>query len=67
MRQDKLNPQFQLAISDAQSLALGYDHQFIDPSHVMLSLINQEDGMVCSILTDLNVDMIELAKLCALS
>ncbi len=57
MRQDKLNPQFQLAISDAQSLALGYDHQFIDPSHVMLSLINQEDGMVCSILTDLNVDM----------
>lgn len=57
MIQDKLNPQFQRAIAEAQSLALGYDHQFIDPSHIMLSLINQEDGIVNEMLTDLDVDM----------
>ncbi|MCK5817655.1 MAG: ATP-dependent chaperone ClpB [Psychromonas sp.] len=57
MRHDKLTPQFKLAISDAQSLALGYDHQFVDPSHVMLAVINQSDGIVNAVLADLGVDM----------
>ncbi|MCL4778503.1 MAG: ATP-dependent chaperone ClpB [Gammaproteobacteria bacterium] len=46
MRMDKLTSKFQLALSDAQSLAVGRDHQFIDPLHVMLALIDQEGGTV---------------------
>jgi len=41
---DKLTSKFQQALSEAQSLALGKDHQFIEPAHVMLALLNQEDG-----------------------
>ncbi|WP_440904389.1 ATP-dependent chaperone ClpB [Catenovulum sp. SX2] len=50
MRLDKLTSQFQIAISDAQSLALGRDHQFIEPIHLMYSLLNQDSGSVRSIL-----------------
>ncbi|MBW7931698.1 MAG: type VI secretion system ATPase TssH, partial [Gammaproteobacteria bacterium] len=46
MRMDKLTSKFQLALSDAQSLAVGRDHQFIDPLHVALALIDQEGGTV---------------------
>ncbi|MCC7490058.1 MAG: hypothetical protein IT485_10500, partial [Gammaproteobacteria bacterium] len=46
MRMDKLTSKFQLALSDAQSLAVGRDHQFIDPLHVMLALIDQQGGTV---------------------
>ena len=35
MRMDKLTNKFQLALSDAQSLAVGRDHQFIEPVHLM--------------------------------
>ncbi|GAA5216996.1 ATP-dependent chaperone ClpB [Corallincola platygyrae] len=44
MRIDKLTSKFQLAISDAQSMALGRDHQFIEPAHLMMALLNQEGG-----------------------
>ena len=46
MRMDKLTSKFQLAIADAQSLALGRDHQFIEPVHLMLALLNQQGGTV---------------------
>ena len=39
---DKLTSKFQLAISDAQSLAVGRDHQFIEPIHLMSALLDQE-------------------------
>jgi len=44
MRFDKLTHKFQLAIQDAQSLALGRDHQFIEPIHLMQALLNQDGG-----------------------
>ena len=44
MRMDKLTSKFQLAIADAQSLAVGRDHQFIEPIHLMSALIDQEGG-----------------------
>ncbi|MCU4675675.1 ATP-dependent chaperone ClpB [Catenovulum sp. 2E275] len=50
MRLDRLTSQFQLAISDAQSLALGRDHQYIEPTHLMYALINQDSGTVRSLL-----------------
>ena len=40
MRMDKLTSKFQLAIADAQSLAVGRDHQFIEPVHLMSALID---------------------------
>ncbi|HUN74421.1 MAG TPA: ATP-dependent chaperone ClpB [Steroidobacteraceae bacterium] len=46
MRQDKLTSKFQMALADAQSLAVGRDHQFIEPAHVMLALLDQEGGTV---------------------
>jgi len=43
---DKLTSKFQVALADAQSLALGKDHQFIEPVHVMQALLNQEGGSI---------------------
>lgn len=42
MRLDRLTNKFQLALADAQSLALGHDNQFIEPLHLMSALLNQE-------------------------
>ena len=50
MRMDKLTSKFQQALAEAQSLALGKDHQFIEPTHVMLALLNQDDGSSKSLL-----------------
>ena len=44
MRMDRLTSKFQLALADAQSLAVGRDHQFIEPAHLLLALLNQEGG-----------------------
>ena len=44
MRMDKLTAKFQMALSDAQSLALGQDNGFIEPEHVMKALLDQEGG-----------------------
>src|SRR4029453_7501599 len=46
MRQDKLTSKFQIALADAQSLALGRDHQFIEPVHLMQALLDQEGGSI---------------------
>ncbi|MCL2891285.1 ATP-dependent chaperone ClpB [Brenneria tiliae] len=51
MRLDRLTSKFQLALADAQSLALGRDHQFIEPLHLMSALLNQEGGTVGPLLT----------------
>jgi ATP-dependent Clp protease ATP-binding subunit ClpB len=44
MRQDKLTTKFQEALSDAQSLALGNDNGYIEPVHLLLAMLRQEDG-----------------------
>ncbi len=51
MRTDKLTTKFQAALSDAQSLAVGKDHQFIEPIHLMLALLDQEGGSIRHLLT----------------
>ncbi len=50
MRTDKLTTTFQQALSDAQSLAVGADQQFIEPQHVLQALVNQDDGAAASLL-----------------
>jgi ATP-dependent Clp protease ATP-binding subunit ClpB len=41
---DKMTAKLQEALADAQSLAVGRDHQFIEPVHVMTALLDQEGG-----------------------
>lgn len=57
MRTDKLTSKFQLALQDAQSLALGKDHQFIEPVHLMLALLDQEGGSAKGLLTQAGVNV----------
>ncbi|QQS54418.1 MAG: ATP-dependent chaperone ClpB [Candidatus Competibacteraceae bacterium] len=60
MRMDKLTSKFQVALSDAQSLAVGRDHQFIEPAHVMVALLDQDGGTVRPLLAqaDVNVNLL---------
>ncbi|QNP60916.1 ATP-dependent chaperone ClpB [Paenacidovorax monticola] len=44
MRLDKLTTKLQEALADAQTLALGNDHAYIDPLHVLAAMLRQEDG-----------------------
>ena len=60
MRMDKLTSKFQLALADAQSLALGRDHQFIEPVHLMTVFLEQEGGTVPSLLTKAGVNLNQL-------
>lgn len=57
MRLDRLTSKFQVALSEAQSLALGRDHQYIEPVHLMLALLNQEGGTVRPLLTSAGIDV----------
>ena len=56
MRMDKLTSKFQMALADAQSLTLGKDHQFIEPVHVMIALLDQEGGSIKPLLTQVGVN-----------
>ncbi|WJV52906.1 ATP-dependent chaperone ClpB [Prodigiosinella aquatilis] len=60
MRLDRLTNKFQLALADAQSLALGRDHQFIEPLHLMSALLNQEGGTVSPLLTAAGANVVNL-------
>jgi ATP-dependent Clp protease ATP-binding subunit ClpB len=60
MRMDKLTTKFQEALADAQSLALGKDHQFIEPVHVMIALLDQEGSTVRSLLAKAGVNVNQL-------
>ncbi len=57
MRTDKLTSKFQLALQDAQSLALGRDHQFIEPAHLMIALLDQEAGSTRGLLMQAGVNV----------
>ena len=57
MRMDKLTSKFQMALADAQSLAVGRDHNYIEPVHVMVALLDQEGGTARHLLTQANVNI----------
>jgi ATP-dependent Clp protease ATP-binding subunit ClpB len=60
MRMDKLTSKFQMALADAQSLAVGRDHQFIEPVHLLLALLDQEGGSVRPLLAQAGVNVAQL-------
>ena len=66
MRLDRLTSKFQIAISDAQSLALGRDHQYIEPIHLMVALLNQDGSTIRPLFsltgTDITILRSRLAK-----
>lgn len=60
MRMDKLTSKFQQALADAQSLAVGKDHQFITPIHLMQALLDQEGGSIRPLLTQIGINIHQL-------
>jgi ATP-dependent Clp protease ATP-binding subunit ClpB len=60
MRMDKLTSRFQQALADAQSLALGRDHQVMEPVHVMLALLDGSGGSVRPLLMKAGADVNKL-------
>jgi len=57
MRMDKLTNKLQLALADAQSLAVGKDHNQIAPVHLILSLLNQKGGSIRPLLMQTGFDI----------
>ena len=57
MNIEKFTTKFQQALSEAQSLALGKDNQFIEPVHLLTALLNQQDGSIAPILTTSGVNV----------
>src|SRR5690606_24991074 len=57
MRMDKLTSKLQMALADAQSLAVGQDHQFIEPVHLMVALLDQQGSSVRGLLTKAGVNV----------
>ena len=62
MRQDKLTTGFQTALADAQSLALANDSGFVEPQHLLLALLDQEEGSAASLLSRAGVNVGPLRK-----
>ncbi|MFN3234649.1 MAG: ATP-dependent chaperone ClpB [Gammaproteobacteria bacterium] len=62
MRMDKLTSQFQMAIADAQSQALGQDHGMIEGVHLMKALLEQQGGTASALLTKVGVNVNQIRK-----
>ena len=57
MRMDKLTSRFQQALADAQSLAVGRDHNMLEPVHIMAALLDQQGGSTAPLLTQAHVNV----------
>ncbi len=57
MRPDKLTSKLQLALAEAQSLAVGRDHQYIEPLHLVHALLNQEGGTLPHVLSNTGINL----------
>ncbi|MCX7079700.1 MAG: ATP-dependent chaperone ClpB [Pseudomonas sp.] len=62
MRIDRLTSKLQLALSDAQSLAVGLDHPGIEPAHLMQALLEQQGGSIKPLLMQVGFDVTSLRK-----
>ncbi len=57
MRMDKLTSRFQQALADAQSLAVGRDHNLLEPVHVLTALLDQSGGSTRPMLAQAGVNV----------
>ncbi|MCB1661945.1 MAG: ATP-dependent chaperone ClpB [Pseudomonadales bacterium] len=62
MRIDKFTTQLQKALSDAQSLAVGRDHNFIEPTHLMLAMLEQQGGSIKPLLSQAGCNVTQLKE-----
>jgi ATP-dependent Clp protease ATP-binding subunit ClpB len=62
MHPDKFTSKFQQALANAQSITLGKDHQYIEPAHVLLAMLEQEGSSVRNILSSSGVDIARLSQ-----
>ncbi|WP_410481395.1 ATP-dependent chaperone ClpB [Pseudomonas plecoglossicida] len=62
MRIDRLTSKLQLALSDAQSLAVGMDHPAIEPVHLMQALLEQQGGSIKPLLMQVGFDINNLRQ-----
>ena len=62
MSLNKLTSQFQNALAESQSMAIGRDNPFIEPVHLMSALLQQENGTVRPLLSKANVNLNQLSK-----
>ena len=62
MRSDKLTAKFQMALADAQSLAVGRDHQFIEPLHVLAAMLDQQGSATRHLLVNAGVNVNKLSS-----
>ncbi len=62
MRQDKLTSRFQAALSEAQSLAVGRDHNLIEPVHLLMALLKDESGASKMMLAQAGANVRELER-----
>jgi len=54
---DKLTTNFQLALQEAQSMAVGKDHQFIEPVHLMAAMLDQDNSAVANLYLRADADV----------
>ncbi|WP_108123882.1 ATP-dependent chaperone ClpB [Saccharospirillum mangrovi] len=62
MRIDRLTSKLQVALSDAQSIALGRDHNFIEPAHLLLALTDQKASSIVPMLNSAGVNLTQLKQ-----
>ena len=60
MRIDRLTSKLQMALSDAQSIAVGRDHNFIEPVHVLSALVEDSSGSIKPLLAQAGVNVGQL-------
>ena len=63
MRMDKLTSKFQMALADAQSLAIGHDAGFIEPEHLLKAMLDQQGGSLRPMLAKAHVNISQLRTL----
>jgi ATP-dependent Clp protease ATP-binding subunit ClpB len=59
---DKLTNPLQLALADAQSLAVGRDHNYIEPVHLLVALLQQDGGVARPLLAKAGIDLVKLER-----
>tara|TARA_R110000823_G_scaffold295738_6_gene415712 strand:+ start:40183 stop:42768 length:2586 start_codon:yes stop_codon:yes gene_type:complete len=59
---DKMTNQLQGALADAQSLALGKDHNFVEPVHLLSALLDQRGGSARPLLQKAGGDLNGLSE-----
>jgi ATP-dependent Clp protease ATP-binding subunit ClpB len=62
MRMEKLTSKLQQALADAQSLAVGKDHNYIEPVHLLSVLVDQKGGSIRSLMTQTGFDLAAVRK-----